>query len=85
MNEVRQNACFKQGSLQDCDLSEAILQGARFEGVAMYGANFGGSDLNRSEFYLALGIDAKFDGARMQGAKFFLEVALKMQVLRVQI
>ncbi len=51
----------------------------------MYGANFGGSDLNRSEFYLALGIDAKFDGARMQGAKFFLEVALKMQVLRVQI
>ena len=58
------------GSLDDCDLSDAAMCCAHFEGVSMLGANFTRADLKQSEFYLVLGMNSNFDHSQLQQATF---------------
>lgn len=69
MSEQTSETYFRQGSLEDCNLSGATLRNAQFEGVLLIRANFTGADLSGSEFYLVLGFDAVFEKASMQNVK----------------
>ena len=70
MNAEQQGPKFTLGSLSRCEIKNAILRGASFEGVSMQNANFENSDLTRSEFYLVLATDASFSGAILRNVKF---------------
>ena len=70
MNTEQQGPKFTLGSLSGCEISNAILRGASFEGVSMHDADFKNADLTGSDFYLVLASGASFSGAILRNVKF---------------
>jgi uncharacterized protein YjbI with pentapeptide repeats len=70
MDTEIQGPKFRLGSLDGCEIQDAVLRNASFEGVAMYDADFKNSDLSGSEFYLVPATGASFHGATLRNVKF---------------
>jgi uncharacterized protein YjbI with pentapeptide repeats len=70
MNNEQQGPKFTLGSLSGCEIQNAVLRNASFEGVSMNDADFKNSDLTGSDFYLVLATRASFSGAILRNVKF---------------
>ena len=70
MEEKQSCPKFQGGSIEDSDLSGAILRNASFEGVLMYSTDLSCSDLSGSTLYLVLAHGANFRGANLQRVQF---------------
>ena len=70
MNIEVQGPKFTLGSLGGCEIKDAILKNASFEGVSMHDADFKNSNFSGSEFYLVLATGASFYGATLSNVKF---------------
>ena len=70
MSNEQRGPKFTLGSLSGCDIQNAVLRNASFEGVSMHEADFKNSDLTGSDFYLVLATGASFSGAILRNVKF---------------